>query len=341
MKIEAQQSLRKYNTFGLDVTAEQLVRVCPDHYRDLSELKKFLRGNDQPLFVLGGGSNMLLTKDVKGVVLKNEIKGIEVIQEFQNSVHLAIGGGENWHQVVLWAIRNNYGGIENLSLIPGTVGAAPIQNIGAYGVELHDVFVRLQAIDLQNGISKTYFHKDCKFGYRDSIFKRALKGKVIITKVVLRLSKAPHKINTSYGAIQSILAERGVQNPTIKAVSDAVIAIRSSKLPDPAVLGNAGSFFKNPEVSQTKFKQLKIQFPNIVAYPLESGKYKIPAGWLIEQCGWKGKRIGNTGSHAQQALVIVNYGGATGTEIKAHAKRVIESVEERFGIRLTPEVNIF
>lgn len=336
MKVEMRKSLQDYNTFGLDVTAEQLIRV-----RSISELKKGIEKNDQPLFILGGGSNILFTKDIQGLVLKNEIKGIEVIKEFKHSVHLSIGGGENWHQLVLWTIKHNYGGIENLSLIPGTVGAAPIQNIGAYGVELQDVFVRLTAIDLKTGKSKTYFRKDCAFGYRDSIFKRALKGKVLISRVVLRLTKAPHKINTSYGAIRSTLDERGITNPTIKEVSDAVIAIRSSKLPDPAVLGNAGSFFKNPEVSASRFNKLKKQFPNIVAYPLENGQYKIPAGWLIEQCGWKGKRIGNTGSHAQQALVIVNYGGATGSEIKAHAERVIASVKEKFGIQLTSEVNIY
>lgn len=345
MKIEAQQSLKDYNTFGLDVTAEQMIRVRLDsddyRNRDISELKKILKANKQRLFILGGGSNMLLTQDVKGLVLKNEIKGIEIIRSFKHCVHVAVGGGENWHKLVLWAIKNKLGGIENLSLIPGTVGASPIQNIGAYGVELKDVFVRLEAMDLKTGKVRTYYHQDCDFGYRDSIFKRKLKGKVLITRVVLRLSKAPHKINTSYGAIQKVLAEKGIQDPDIKAVSDAVIEIRSSKLPDPDKLGNAGSFFKNPEVSATKYKQLLKAFPNIVAYHLDNGKYKIPAGWLIEQCGWKGKRIGNTGSHAQQALVIVNYGEATGEEIKAHADRVIKSVVERFGIRLTAEVNIY
>ncbi len=334
MKILKDHSLQAYNTFGLDAKAKQFAAI-----KSARTISTFLKGNKEALFILGGGSNMLLTNNIEALVLKNEIKGIEIIREFKNQVHVAVGGGENWHQFVLWAIRKKLGGIENLSLIPGTVGASPIQNIGAYGVELKDVFVKLEAIDLSTGKKKVYFKNDCQFGYRDSIFKKKLKGKVLISKVVFRLSKNP-KINVSYGAIQSILKEKKIKKPSIKNVSDAVIQIRSSKLPDPKVLGNAGSFFKNPEISKRKFKNLQQQFPNIVFYDLPSGKVKIPAGWLIEQCGWKGKKIGNTGSHAQQALVIVNYGNATGSEIKAHAERVIESVKNKFNIALTPEVNI-
>jgi UDP-N-acetylmuramate dehydrogenase len=334
MKIQKNFSLQPFNTFGLDATAKLFAKVS-----DVKELVTFLEINKAPLFILGGGSNILLTKDINALVLKNEIKGIEIVREFKNCVHVAVGGGENWHQFVLWAIREKLGGIENLSLIPGTVGASPIQNIGAYGVELKDVFVKLEAIHLDTGKKQIFYKKDCHFGYRDSIFKKSLKGKVLISKVVFRLSKTP-KINSSYGDIQTILKEKNIKTPSIKDVSDAVIQIRSSKLPDPAVLGNAGSFFKNPEISARSFQKLKIRFPNIVYYNLPTGKVKIPAGWLIEHSGWKGKKIGNTGNHAQQALVIVNYGAATGEEIKTHAERVIASVDETFGIKLSAEVNI-
>lgn len=302
-------------------------------------LAAFLPKNKKKLFVLGGGSNLLLTKDIEALVLKNEIKGIKIIRSFRHCVHVAIGGGEVWHSFVLWAIQKKLGGVENLSLIPGTVGAAPIQNIGAYGVELKDIFVKLEAIDLKTGKTRIFYKKDCQFGYRDSIFKKSLKGKVLITKVVLRLSKK-HRINASYGAIRSMLEKKQIKQPGIRDISEAVIAIRSSKLPDPAQLGNAGSFFKNPEIAQTTFNRLQKRFPNIVFYQLPEKRVKVPAGWLIEQCGWKGKRIGNTGSHAQQALVIVNYGGATGEEVKTHATNVIASVKEKFGITLVPEVNI-
>lgn len=334
MKIIPNQSLKAYNTFGLEVKARSFARL-----QSIKAGQDFLKDNQESLFILGGGSNVLLSKDIDALVLKNEIKGIELVREFKNCVHVAIGGGEHWHNFVRWAIRHHLGGVENLSLIPGTVGAAPIQNIGAYGVELKDVFVKLQAIDLQTGTSKVFYKKDCNFAYRDSVFKRQLKGKVLIAKVVLRLSKHP-KINDSYGAIKRILKEKKIEKPTIKQVSDAVIAIRKSKLPDPAQLGNAGSFFKNPELPLKQFKKIQQQFPDIVFYELPNRRVKVPAGWLIERCGWKGKVIGNTGSHAQQALVIVNYGGATGTEIKAHAERVQKSVEEKFGIRLNAEVNI-
>jgi len=330
-------SLQAYNTFGLPAIASRLVKI-----KELSQLQTFLSENKAPYFILGGGSNMLLTKDIKKTVLKNEIQGIEITRRFKNCVYVAIGGGMNWHELVLWTIKKKLGGIENLSLIPGTVGASPIQNIGAYGVELKDVFYKLQAVNLRTGKVKYFFKKDCQFGYRESVFKKELKGEYFITKVWLKLNKvSAHQLNIKYGAIQNTLQEMGVKKkPTIKNISDAVIAIRSSKLPDPAKLGNSGSFFKNPEISKNKFKKLQKQFPNIVFYDLPNGKIKVPAGWLIEQCGWKGKRIGNTGAHAKQALVLVNYGNATGQEVKALAFKIIDSVKDKFGIKLNAEVNI-
>lgn len=335
MVILKHYSLIKYNTFGLAAKAENLIKV-----KSIAHLKAALKLDYQPIFLLGGGSNMLLTKDINGLVLKNEIKGIEIIKENKDSVIIKVGGGENWHQLVLWSIKNNYGGIENLSLIPGTVGASPIQNIGAYGVELKDVFEKLEAISLDTKRKKTFNKADCQFGYRESIFKKKLKGKYFISTVYLKLSKGKHQLHKEYGAIKNTLVEKGIDQPTIKDISDAVIAIRSSKLPDPAELGNSGSFFKNPEISSSHFEKLAKGFPNIVYYDLPNGKVKVPAGWLIEQCGWKGKKIGNTGAHAKQALVLVNYGGATGTEVKNVAYQIIDSVKEKFGISLNPEVNI-
>ncbi len=328
-------SLKAYNTFGLDTKAANLLKV-----QSVADLKKGLKLSYQPIFILGGGSNMLLTQDIAGLVIKNEIKGIDLIEETETTVTLSIGGGENWHELVLWAIAHNYGGIENLSLIPGTVGASPIQNIGAYGVELKDVFVKLEAINIATQRKKTFSKKACQFGYRDSVFKKRLKGQYFITKVFLQLTKKEHQLNMNYGAIKTHLADNGIDQPTIKAISDAVIAIRSSKLPDPAELGNSGSFFKNPEITRTHFEQLQQQFPHIVSHDLPNGKVKVPAGWLIEQDGWKGKRIGNTGAHAKQALVLVNYGDATGAEVKRLAFDIIASVKQKFGILLTAEVNI-
>ncbi|MEM1122622.1 MAG: UDP-N-acetylmuramate dehydrogenase [Bacteroidota bacterium] len=328
-------SLQACNTFGLAVQAENLVKI-----RSVAALKQAIKLSYQPLFILGGGSNMLLTKNVEGLVLKNEIKEKTVVEADDTKVIIRVGGGENWHELVLWAIQNNYGGLENLALIPGTVGAAPIQNIGAYGVELKDIFVRLEATNLTTGRKKTFTKKACQFGYRESIFKKALKGQYFITKIYLKLSKTAHQINTGYGAIQTSLANEGITSPTIKNISDAVIAIRSSKLPDPAKLGNAGSFFKNPTIPAAQFEELRKSFPNIVFYEMPDNKVKIPAGWLIEQAGWKGKKVGNTGAHAKQALVLVNYGNATGNEVRALAFQIIASVKEKFGIKLSPEVNI-
>lgn len=336
MKIERDVSLQSMNSFGLSAKAARLVAL-----RSVEEVKKLLDvGLSAPFMILGGGSNCLFIDErYPGLVLKNEIRGIELIAELEEEVILKVGAGENWHEVVCWCVEQGYGGIENLSLIPGTMGAAPIQNIGAYGVELKDVFHQLEAIDLQTGEVRTFDKEACQFAYRNSIFKLELKGQFLISNVYLRLSKDKHQLNTRYGAITSFLEKQGISKPSIRDISEAVIAIRQSKLPDPSTIGNAGSFFKNPEISPAQFGILQAKFPKVVHYPGTNGSIKVPAGWLIEQCGWKGKRVGNVGCYAQQALVIVNHGGATGAEIKAHALAVAKSVKEKFDISLTPEVN--
>ncbi len=336
MKIERDVSLQSMNSFGLSAKAARLVVV-----KSVEEVKKLLDvGLSAPFMILGGGSNCLFIDErYPGLVLKNEIRGIELVDERQEEVILKVGAGENWHEVVCWCVEHGYGGIENLSLIPGTMGAAPIQNIGAYGVELKDVFHQLEAINLQTGEVRIFDQQACQFAYRNSIFKLALKGQFLITQVYLRLSKDKHQLNTRYGAITSLLEKKGISKPAIRDISEAVIAIRQSKLPDPSTIGNAGSFFKNPEISPAQFEVLQAKYPTVVHYPGTNGTIKVPAGWLIEQCGWKGKRVGKVGCYAQQALVIVNYGDATGEEIKAHALAVAESVKEKFDISLTPEVN--
>ena len=306
----------------------------------ISDVHMLLKTGFEPLHILGGGSNVLLTEDLKGLVIKNEIKGIYKMAETSDEVIIAIGGGESWHGLVMWAVENGLGGIENLSLIPGSVGAAPIQNIGAYGVELKDIFHQLEAIELDTGRMQIFNSNECQFGYRDSIFKNELKGRYFITKVILRLSKI-HQLNTSYGAVSEILMDSNIENPTIRDVSNAVIKIRQIKLPDPAEIGNSGSFFKNPEIEITHFQQLRSLFPNIVFYEISSGKIKIPAGWLIETAGWKGKRVGDVGTHEKQALVLINHGNATGIDILNLANRIQYDVIEKFGISLMPEVNIW
>lgn len=336
MKILQNVSLLPYNTFGLDIKATHFAEIS-----SLDDLREGLRAGIQPVFLLGGGSNVLFTQDIQGLVLKNNLKGIHCIREFKNRVWVEAGGGETWHDFVLWAVENGYGGVENMSLIPGTVGAAPIQNIGAYGVELKDVFVRLKALNLSTGKLKTFTHSVCQFGYRDSIFKREEKGKWCITSVVFSLTKAPHRLNTSYGDISKTLEANGITQPSIADISRAVVQIRTSKLPDPAKIGNCGSFFKNPETARSVLDKILINHPQAPHYPLPDGRVKIPAGWLIEQCGWKGKRVGNTGAYERQALVLVNYGGATGTEVKNLAQAIIDSVEAKFGVRLEAEVNIW
>lgn len=288
---------------------------------------------------MGGGSNILFTKDFNGIVIKIALKGIRKIRETAKNIHFAVGAGENWHEFVMYCVENGLPGVENLALIPGTVGAAPIQNIGAYGVELKDVLTRVETISLRDGSRKLQSKTLLQMGYRDSIFKLKAKDKYIISSVHFKFPKAA-KYNVSYGAIQATLAQNGVEQLSIKAISDAVIQIRKSKLPDPAILGNAGSFFKNPTISIVNLQELQKSFPNIPHYPFDEFTVKLAAGWMIEQCGWKGKIIGKAGVHKEQALVIVNYGGATGEEIWDLAKQIISSVELRFNIKLSTEVNI-
>jgi UDP-N-acetylmuramate dehydrogenase len=335
MNLHKNYSLLPFNTFGLDVPAAHFAEV-----NSLDDLRAGIGMGIRPILLLGGGSNVLFTRAVEGLVLKNNLRGIQVIRSFEHKVLVEVGGGENWHQFVLWAVTNNFGGVENMSLIPGTVGAAPIQNIGAYGVELKDVFESLQAMHLETGEIKTFYHADCQFGYRDSVFKREEKGKWGITSVVFSLSKSPHQLNMSYGDISKILKINEIENPSIADISQAVVQIRTSKLPDPAKIGNCGSFFKNPETDRAVLDEILLTHPQAPYFPLPDGRVKIPAGWLIEQCGWKGKRVGNTGCYERQALVLVNHGGATGEEVKNLAYAIIESVEKQFGIRLEPEVNM-
>lgn len=337
MEIKSDFSLKKYNTFGIDVNAKGYT-----HFKSESELLEILNNEEckkLPKLILGGGSNILFTKDFDGLVLHNQIKGIEIIGQNDTSVYIKAGAGELWHDLVLYTVARGFGGLENLSLIPGCVGAAPVQNIGAYGVEIKDCMESLEAIHIATGDKAVFTNQDCLFGYRDSIFKQHFKGKFVITNVFFKLEKNPH-LNISYGAITDTLKEMNVFKPTVKDVSDAVIHIRKSKLPDPTVTGNAGSFFKNPEIPEEQFASLKLQYPTIPSFPCEPGKVKVPAGWLNEQCGWKGKVIGNAGVHKNQALVLINCGKASGEEIKNLSLEIKKSVTEKFGIELETEVNI-
>ncbi|MGV3630566.1 MAG: UDP-N-acetylmuramate dehydrogenase [Bacteroidota bacterium] len=326
--------LKPFNTFGIEAKAAQFAR-----FRSVDELKENLASPDKPLFILGGGSNILLTQDLEALVLKNEIKGIEILEKANDSVLIRVGAGEVWHEFVLFCVQNGYAGIENLSLIPGNVGASPMQNIGAYGVEVKDVICEVEAFELEGRQVHRFSNAECEFGYRESVFKRALKGKYVITHVTFKLSASP-KINTTYGAIESELKSRGITKPTIKDVSDAVIAIRQSKLPDPKQIGNAGSFFKNPVVEQAVYDNIRADHPNVPSYPAEAGKVKVPAGWLIEQAGWKGRTFDNYGVHKNQALVLVNYGGATGQQIRDLSSMILEDIKNKFGVELEREVNI-
>lgn len=325
-------SIQQLHTFGLAVEAAEYCLIeSEEQLREQLPLKV-------PFFILGGGTNILFTQHFEGLILHNKIKGIELVQEDEKKVWLKIGGGEVWHDLVLWCIDQGYGGIENLSLIPGSVGAAPIQNIGAYGVELKDVFHSLEAIELATGKQVVFSLEDCCFGYRDSIFKQEMKGKYMITRVVLELSKQP-TLNVSYGAIQTVLASSN-EALSIKTVSNAIVQIRTSKLPDPNKIGNAGSFFKNPIVAADFCQQLKEQYPKMPVYEVDHQHKKIAAAWLIDQMGWKGYRRGDAGVHTEQALVLVNYGHATGREIWQLAKEIQASVKDKFGIELEMEVNI-
>lgn len=336
MHIQENISLKPYHTFGINVSAKYL-SACTNAGA-VQEIFGFAEKKQLPHLVLGGGSNVLFTKDFNGLIIRNQIKGKEIVRETDDHIWVKIGAGENWHQLVLYCVQNGWGGIENLALIPGCVGASPIQNIGAYGVELKDTFFKLEAWHLYDECMLTFNHAGCNFGYRDSIFKHEFKGNLLITSVTLRLQKKP-VINTSYAALQQELEKAGVVNPGIEEVCNAVIRIRSSKLPDPAVIGNAGSFFKNPVVSSSQYWDLKTHHPSIAAYASDNG-YKLAAGWLIEQCGWKGFRRGDAGCHEKQALVLVNHGTATGDEIWQLSQDILDSVKEKFGVELEREVNI-
>ena len=326
-------SLKAYNTFGIDARARWMAGFGSADA--LGELVEWAGG--RKLMVLGGGSNVLLTGDVDGLVLRNEVKGIALVDEDEDYVYVKAGAGENWDGFVQYCIGRDWAGVENLSLIPGSVGAAPMQNIGAYGVEIKEVFFGLEAWSLAEKKVRIFTLNDCAFGYRESVFKRELKGQFVILSVTFRLRKKP-VFHTSYGALREQLAG---QELSIRAVSEAVIRIRRSKLPDPAVIGNAGSFFKNPTIPDEQFERLQAEFPAIVGYRnAGTDTTKLAAGWLIEQCGWKGFRRGDAGVHAQQALVLVNYGGATGEQIYALSESVLQSVQDRFGVLLEREVNL-
>ncbi|MDX1427723.1 MAG: UDP-N-acetylmuramate dehydrogenase [Salegentibacter mishustinae] len=336
MQVAENFSLKNYNTFGVDVMARKFIAV-----HSTEELRDVLQqAYASEIFVLGGGSNMLLTKDIDKTVIHIGLKGIELISESRDEVVLKVGAGENWHQFVLYCIEKGYGGLENLSLIPGNVGTAPVQNIGAYGVELKDSFESCEAMRIQTLEIDNFNAEQCEFGYRNSVFKNKLKGEYIITSVNFRLSKKDHKLSTTYGAIQAELDKHEIKEPTIKNVSDAVISIRQQKLPDPRELGNSGSFFKNPVIKETEFKKLQKQFPEMPFYALHANQIKIPAGWLIDQAGLKGYRQGDAGVHKNQALVLVNYGNATGQEILALSKEIQDKIYKKYGIQLEPEVNV-
>lgn len=332
--------LKPYNTFGINAKADHAVFFeQTDQWEAIREL--YLQYAPQ-VAIIGGGSNILLTKDLPGLVIFNRLKGIEVVEETEETVLLKVGAGEEWHAFVMHCVSQNWGGVENLALIPGCVGAAPMQNIGAYGVEIKDVLVAAEVLEWSNGQKRMLSAEECQFGYRSSIFKTTCKGQFLISAIIISLKKNPSEFRVSYGDLQQTLLQMGVQQDdlTVKAVADAVMAIRRSKLPDPARLGNAGSFFKNPEIPVARANALRLNYPDMPVYELPGDMAKVPAGWLIEQCGWKGKRVGHTGNHERQALVIVNYGEATGPEIWAHALAVQASVQEKFDISLEPEVNI-
>lgn len=336
LQIQENISLKPYNSFGIDVKASYFAEIFSE--ADLARLFKNEIVKSQKLLVIGGGSNVLFTQDYKGLVVKISIKGIES-KAIDDKVLVTAGAGEVWNDFVNYCVGHHFAGVENLSLIPGTVGASPIQNIGAYGVELKDVFESCSAFEIKTGKIKTFTYGDCHFGYRESIFKGELKGQYIITSVTFRLS-AEAKINTSYGAIETELLNRGIENPNIADVSAAVSHIRVSKLPDPSTIGNAGSFFKNPVIEKYEFADIVAKHPDVVHYPTADDKIKLAAGWLIEQCGWKGKVVGQTGTWKNQALVLVNHGHATGTEVYNFSEQIIDSVKSTFGVTLEREVNI-
>ncbi|MBY0485872.1 MAG: UDP-N-acetylmuramate dehydrogenase [Flavobacteriaceae bacterium] len=336
MQILTNFSLKKYNTFGIEAKAKQFVAI---HSND--ELKSILKHHSSDKkFILGGGSNMLLTQDIDALVIHIDLKGKKIINEDEDFVWVESQAGEVWHEFVLWTIDQNFGGLENMSLIPGNVGTTPVQNIGAYGTEIKDTFVSCEAMNILSQEMKTFSKEECNFGYRESIFKHEVKDKFVISSVVFKLTKRNHKINTSYGDITKELENKNITIPTLKDVSNAVIAIRQSKLPDPKELGNSGSFFKNPIISKSEFEKVHALHPEMPHYVISETEVKVPAGWLIEKAGFKGKRFGDAGIHKNQALVLVNYGNATGQEILAVSRDVQATVLKEFGIAIEAEVNV-
>ena len=335
MQVQQNYSLKKYNTFGVEASAKYF-----GAFTTIDDLQLLLKEySEQSTLVLGGGSNLLFTKNYDGLVLKNEIRGINTVHEDEDHIYVKVGAGEIWHQFVMHCIKNNFSGVENLSLIPGNIGASPMQNIGAYGVEIKDVFHSLEAFHLQEQRILNFTLNDCGFGYRDSVFKKRYKDQFAILTVTFRLNKKP-QYNISYGAIKEELEKMGVKDLSIQSISQAVINIRSSKLPDPNVIGNAGSFFKNPEITQHELHELKLVNANVPYYAAGNSHFKIPAAWLIEQCGWKGFRRGDAGCHEKQALVLVNYGNAKGKEILDLSEEIKKSVQDKFALILETEVNI-
>lgn len=329
-------SLKDYNTFGIDVSAKAFISVS-----SVEELKEVLQQvYAHELFILGGGSNILLLKNIDQTILHINLKGKVLEREDENYAYVRAQAGENWHEFVRWCIAHDFGGLENLSLIPGNVGTSPIQNIGAYGVELKDSFVSCEAIHKQTLQTKIFTKEECNFGYRNSTFKNENKDKFIISSVLFRLTKKEHQLHTSYGAILAELEKENIKNPSIEDVSNAVISIRQSKLPDPKELGNSGSFFKNPIISKTAYKKLIEKFPKMPSYTISVSEIKIPAGWLIEQAGFKGCRKEDAGVHQNQALVLVNYGNATGEDIYALAQEIQKKIWDVFDIHLEMEVNV-
>jgi UDP-N-acetylmuramate dehydrogenase len=336
-QIQQNIPLRQYNTLGIDTMARYFAS-----FTSVDQLGELIEKNPIPginPLILGGGSNILFKDNVKGLVLKNDIPGLDIVKEDANHIYIKAGAGENWHGFVQHCLQRNWAGVENLSLIPGCVGASPMQNIGAYGVEIREVFEELEALHLHDKKVHVFSANDCAFGYRESVFKGKYRNQYIILNVTYRLNKKP-RFNTSYGAIEQELERMGVQQVSIQAISQAVINIRTSKLPDPAKIGNAGSFFKNPSVAATVYEQLKKQFPGIVGYANADGTIKLAAGWLIEQSGWKGYRRGDAGVHEKQALVLVNYGNASGKDIYDLSEDVMKSVKAKFGVQLEREVNV-
>ena len=337
MNIIENYPLLKLNTFGIDVKAKYFTSI--NTINELIEATKTNVFKDLELLILGGGSNILFTKDFDGLVILNNIKGKEIISQNQQSIFLKIGAGENWHELVMYCVDNGWGGIENLSLIPGNTGTAPMQNIGAYGVEIKETFLELEALEISSGKIVKFNNSDCEFGYRESVFKNKMKNQYIILNITLELKKNP-VLNINYGDVKAILESQNIKNPAIKEVSNAIIRIRQSKLPDPKKIGNSGSFFKNPLVSLNQLELIKKNYPNVVNYEINENEFKIAAGWLIERAGWKGKKFNNYGVHEKQALVLVNYGLANGMEIFDLSEKIILDIKDKFGITLEREVNI-